>query len=104
MCSASCCHRFPISPPLPCPLVPSQEHGEDELGEDDAVSKDLVALGDPIIGEDVLLVPDRGPGAIPPLTLPTPKGMTPAAWAKHCVTHLPYDPACPFLSCMPQGK
>ena len=61
----------------------------DELGEEDAVEKDKVAFGDPIIGEDVLLDPDRGPGALPATMLPTPKGITPAAWATHCLTHLP---------------
>ena len=47
------------------------------MGDDDAVDKDMVAYGDPIIGEETLLDPDRGPGAIPANPVPSPRPMMP---------------------------
>ena len=78
--------------------APDAKDGDDELdlGVDEPVSKDVVAFGDPIIGKAVLYDPDTGTAAIPPVGLPAPKGFTPAAWARHCLTHLPYDSNCPF--------
>ena len=69
---------------------------EVDLGEDDPVEQDKAFFGDPIIGHDVVYDPEKGPGALLADILPAPKGMTPAAWARHCVTHLPYDPTCPY--------
>ena len=99
-CRSSCCSP-PVSPPLLCPVVGTGarmpgDDAEDVLGDDVPVDKKHVAIGEHIIGEDVLLDPDSGPGALQPIALPAPKGMTPAAWAKHCLTHLPYDANCPF--------
>ena len=43
----------------------------------------------------VLLV-EKGLGANMAEVMPAPKGMTPAEWARHCITHLPYCSNCPW--------
>ena len=73
---------------------------EDDL-EDDVMAKD-VAWGDPIIGEDeddFVCKPCAEQDVLTtagPKVLPCPKEMSPAAFAKHCLTHLPYSSACPY--------
>ena len=69
---------------------------ESEAGgtpEDEAVNPKHALFGEPIIGNEGVLWDEKGPGAIPAIPMPSPKGMTPAAWARHCITHLPYHPA-----------
>ena len=53
-------------------------------------------LADPISGYDVTFKDDTGPGALTIQPLPSPKQPSPAAIARHFLTHLPYAPWCPF--------
>ena len=58
--------------------------------------KDIL-FGEPIVGHEVTL-DANGEGARTATPMPCPKGMTPAAWAAHCISHLPYDNACPYCA------
>ena len=51
-------------------------------------------MGEPIIGKETVLLDEKGFGALIPDIMPAPKGMTAAAWARHCTTHLPYCSSC----------
>ena len=73
--------------------------GEDDggvLGVDDPVNKDHAVFGDPIIGQETVLLDEMGPGALEAKSVQTPQGMTAAQWAKHRLTHLPYHPGCHY--------
>ena len=73
--------------------------GQDDqevLEDDDPVDESHAVFGEPIIGYGDTLFDAHGPGAKVAEALPAPKGMTEAAWAAHCLTHLPYHPACPW--------
>ena len=73
--------------------------GEDSLfGDDEAVDLELAMLDDPIVGVERVLADEHGPGALAPKPLPTPPSMTPAAFHRHCLTHLPYHPGCPICA------
>ena len=57
-------------------------------------SKDVL-LEDRIVGTEHKTFDDKtGPGAIEVNPMATPPEMTPAQWAKHSITHLPYHPGC----------
>ena len=51
-------------------------------------------LGDRIVGEEHVTLDGHGPGAIGIEPIKAPLDMTPAQWAKHALTHLPYHPGC----------
>ena len=68
------------------------------VGEDDDVNFDLALLDDPIIGIERVISDKNGSGALDPKPLSSPPSMTPAAFMKHCLTHLPYHPGCPICA------
>ena len=73
--------------------------GETNGEEDDdepAVNFGHAKLNDPIIGVKHVVSDEHGDGAITAEPMKAPKSMTPAEWERHCVTHLPYHPACPW--------
>ena len=51
-------------------------------------------MGDRIVGVENVTLDNHGPGAIDIKPMATPPEMTPAEWAKHALTHLPYHPGC----------
>ena len=53
-------------------------------------------LGKPIVGIEVVTHDHRGQGALAAKPLPAPKAPTPAARARHNLTHLPPEDWCPF--------
>ena len=61
--------------------------------EDDPVNPKHALFGSPIVGTKIITHDSNGPEAMKPKLLPTPKGMTDAEWAEHCVTHVKYHPA-----------
>ena len=62
-------------------------------GEDTIDAKDVM-LGEHIVGTDKVMYDANGPGALEVQPLTTPSDMSPAQWAKHCISHLPYHPGC----------
>ena len=81
---------MPVSPVVVRPRA-------DDLVVDGEIKADEVLLGDRIVGiEDVRYEDGKGFGALQPRTLSSPKEPTAAQRAKHDVTHLPYEPWCPF--------
>ena len=80
-------------PPPPHDTGLAEDSAED--GEEQVDPKHAV-LGDPIIGNEGILLDENGCGARTAATMPAPKGMTAAEWARHCVTHLPYCKDCPW--------
>ena len=54
------------------------------------ISAEDIARGQPIIG--------YSDEERPSLTMKSPKEMTPAQWAEHMITHLPYCPGCPYCT------
>ena len=72
-----------------------------DKGDPDADAEPLVDFGhaklqDPIVGMEAALSNANGDLARPAIPMPAPKSMTQSEWEKHCVTHLPYHPACPW--------
>ena len=65
-----------------------------EGGIEEEVDTDLAMLDDPIVGVERVLVDQHGAGAIEAKPLSTPPSMTPAAFMKHCLAHLPHHPGC----------
>ena len=70
----------------------------DFAGIDEDVDTDLAMLDDPIVGVERVTADKNGPGALTARALPTPPSMTPAAFMRHCLTHLPYHPGCPICA------
>ena len=97
---------LPVRPPIPKEetLIPDDLPAvcgvceEDSLlyGEDEDVDLDLADIDDPIVGVERVISDEHGPGALPPRPIPSPPSMTPAAFLKHSLTHLPYHPGCPI--------
>ena len=95
--------RFSVSPILICPntadpvsVVADQLAAEDAMEAEVKNLKDWAVLSEPIVGVEVVTLDERGQGALPPKELPSPKEPTPAARARHNLTHLPYEDWCPF--------
>ena len=94
--SHRCSWHAPVRPFL-CPIIGGAEGAQDgEILDDETVNPKHVLLGEPIVGTKVITYDANGPGAMKPKLLPTPKGMTAAEWAEHCVTHVKFHEACPF--------
>ena len=70
--------------------------GEEE--EEELVNMKDALFDDPIVGHEQVLLDEQGPGALDPVPLTSPPSMTPAQWAKHVLTHLPYHPGCPVCA------
>ena len=72
--------------------------GKEEIGEeeDEPVNLDEGLFQEPIVGTEEILHDENGPGARTPASLPSPPSFTPAQWARHCLTHLPYHSGCPI--------
>ena len=49
--------------------------------------RDFAVLGEPIVGTEMVVLDERGQGALSPRLLPSPKEPTPAARAIHNLTH-----------------
>ena len=94
-----CCPA--VSPPLCMPCIGAGSSQDRTAGVDSSdeplVNQRHALFGEPIIGHDVTLG-EFGEGARPAIPMPCPKSMTPAAWAAHCMSHLPFDPACPYCA------
>ena len=69
-------------------LGTSRDDGEDTTDAED------VMLGDHIVGTDEVTYDANGPGALEVQPLSAPSDLSPAQWAKHCISHLPYHPGC----------
>ena len=97
------CMLQPVSPRSP-PSFPhdSADSGGDGVDkvaisqEEQDVDLKLALPSEPIVGIEKVILDHQGPGAITPRALPTPPSMTPAQWAVHNLTHLPYHPGCPI--------
>ena len=63
-----------------------QPCSEEDLFEDDPVDPKHAMFGDPIISVESTILDEHGQGARDAQPLPTPKGMTPAAWERHRLT------------------
>ena len=87
-----CC----VIPVSPIPKIPnSRDLGTDKVEDgDDAFNAGDVMLGDHIVGTEKVLYDEHGPGALEVNPPKAPVDLTPAQWAKHCVSHLPYHPGC----------
>ena len=70
--------------------------GSLEEEEEEAVDLKDALFSDPIVGTEQVLQDEHGPGAIAARLLPSPPSFTPAQWARHCLTHLPFHPGCPI--------
>lgn len=53
-------------------------------------------LEDPIVGTDMVVLDEHGPGALQPSPLPSPRPMAEKPKVLHDIAHLPYDPGCPM--------
>ena len=69
---------------------------EESKEAEERINPKHAMVGEKIIGKEDVLLDEHGVGALTPDVMPTPKGMTPAAWARHCITHLPYCCSCPW--------
>ena len=58
-------------------------------GDDEDVDTDLALLDVPIVGAERVLADQHGLDALEARALTSPPTMTPAAFLKHCPTHLP---------------
>ena len=70
--------------------------GERTEAEKRIIPKYATMGGERIIGKEDVLLDEHGFGVLKPDVMPAPKGVTPAAWARHCITHLPYCKSCPW--------
>ena len=70
----------------------------DGLDLDDEV-QDLhgrAVLDDPIVGREVTILDDNGPGAVAVRPLPSPRQPSALEMARHFILHVPYAAWCPF--------
>ena len=99
-CKANCSCKS-VSPLL-CPTV-TDPNALERLQAAEAADvevrniRDSAVLSEPIVGVDKVVLDERGQGALSPRMLPAPKEPTPAARAKHNLTHMPYEAWCPCL-------
>ena len=57
------------------------------------------------MGTEHVTLDSHGPGAIEVEPMASPPDMTPAQWAKHVITHLPYHPGCSICrACKRQNR
>ena len=93
-----------VSPSLP---LDSHEGGDEAtqhfaepqpIEEEEEVDMRQAMLDEPIVGVEQVILDDKGPGAIQPRPLPSPKAMSPAQKAIHDLNHLPRDPGCPICA------
>ena len=68
----------------------------DEVDAEPAVDLGHAQFKDPIVGTEEVLAHANGDFALPATPLKSPQIMTQAEWEKHCATHLPYHPGCPW--------
>ena len=61
-----------------------------EGDEEERVDQKQAMFNDPIIGHEAVVLDEHGPGARAAEPLPTPREMSAAEWAEHCLTHLKY--------------
>ena len=93
-CCNRCCQQF-VSPFI-CTLAPLSERQEPRNLNDQA-DPSRAQVGEPIVGvETEIWSPETGPAARSARPLPSPKAPTPAAVARHRLTHLPYCGWCPI--------
>ena len=108
--------QTPVSPPSSSGETPDQDCSDEPMlcapcvnegmlvggwvngVDEEEVDTDLALLDDPIVGVERVLDDHHGPGAIEAKPLSSPTSMTPAAFMKHCLTHLPYHPGCPICA------
>ena len=53
-------------------------------------------LNDPIVGREMTIMDDKGPGALAARPLPSPQLPSAEAIARHYLTHMPFASWCPF--------
>ena len=76
-----------------------------EIREDGDINPEDVLLGEPIVGvEKIDYQEGQGFGAFRPKVLKSPREPTPAERARHDVTHIPYEPWCPFCTSCKRGN
>ena len=71
---------------------------ENDVADRDGV-EDLqkhAVLNDPIVGQEVTIMDDRGPGALAARPLPSPQTPSPQAVWRHFISHLSDAPWCQF--------
>ena len=98
------CNLPPVSPM--CSMMAASEPPPTDHGtasgsapveaREERVDPKHARLGEPIIGNEGVLLDEHGPGARLPEVMPAPKGMTAAESARHIITHLPYCANCPW--------
>ena len=94
-----CCPVSPIKPTFGDLRRSGHEDGEEAIDPKD------VLLGDRIVGTEHVTLDSHGPGAIEVEPMASPPDMTPAQWAKHVITHLPYHPGCSICrACKRQNR
>ena len=81
------------APPASPGAQPAQAPDEDE-----EVDFKYAMVRDPIVGVEITISDENGPGAREPIPLKSPDSMTPAQREKHNLTHLPPHPGCPFCA------
>ena len=92
----------PVSPHhFCCPVIVRDGESVKVQVDDEEVNPKFAMLADPIVGmENVTWDDGKGPGALKPKALPSPKPMSDAQRRLHDLTHLPYEPSCPIcVSC-----
>ena len=72
---------------------PSTEGKQEEI-----VDLKQALFDEQIVGVELVVADENGPGAIAPRAVTSPPQMTPAERAKHNLTHLPYHPGCPVCA------
>ena len=108
-CNCICMmHSGPIRPPATSSPSPGAQASDSDFDQaicrpcsqeemdDDPVNPKHALFGDPIVGVENVILDENGVGARGAQPLPAPKGMTAAAWERHCSTHLPYCSSCPW--------
>ena len=88
-----------VRPPPPPAPDPDGAGGDDQLAgassvgeQEEIVDLKEALFADPIVGVELVVADEHGPGALPTIPLATPHPMTPAELARHNLTHLPFSP------------
>ena len=81
--------------PYPEPVGEGEAKAVVDIDEEDVKQGDIL-LEDKIVGSEQVTLDERGPGARDAQPLQTPQTPTPAQVERHNLTHMPYQPWCPF--------
>ena len=86
----------PVRPPFICAVNEGGSPDQDlcqpcavDEDEEELVDFGKALINDPIVGVEQVVLDEQGPGALEAVPMKSPPSMSPAQWAKHCLTHLP---------------